>query len=126
MTLTPWARGRCLVWDATIVHRLAASYSTTANLDGAAVANAAEARKRVKYHELAEAYLIQPLAFETHGGIGETTWIFLRRLGSLIADHSGDEKAFLRLRQRIAVAIQMGNATCVKESVNAQVDSFNS
>ena len=41
-TLTPWTRGKCLIWDATCTHRLTPSYSTLAMSEGATVADKAE------------------------------------------------------------------------------------
>lgn len=117
-TLVPWSRGRCLVWDATVVHRLADSYHAAALADGSTVANAAEVRKIAKYTELNDSYVFEPLAFETLGGVGQGTWKFLRFLSKLIEETTGQEDAFLHLRQRLAITIQMGNTACICESLN--------
>ena len=118
MTVVPWECGKCLVWDATVSHRLAATYLPTARQRGPTVANLAEQRKRSKYSSLSEDYIFAPLAFESLGGIGDTTFNILRRIGKLVSSHTGDQKEFVYLRQRVAMAIQMGNAGCVLESLS--------
>ena len=117
-TLMPWTRGRCLVWDATCVHRLAASYLTTSSTPGAVVATSAESRKLLKYAQLSENYIFQPVALETLGGIGKATWPFIQRIGSLLTGRSGDAREVAYLRQRLGVAVQRGNAACVLETFN--------
>ncbi|XP_049886857.1 uncharacterized protein LOC126381429 [Pectinophora gossypiella] len=65
LTMVPWQRGKCLLWDATCVSTFAASHlSRTAQTAGAA-AEFAASRKREKYSALEGNYLFVPLAFET-------------------------------------------------------------
>ena len=116
LTLFPWARGKSLVWDFTCVHRLAASYSRHATAPGAVIAAQAEEKKVSKYSELARQYVVQPVAVETLGGLGPSTQSFLAELGRRIASVSGNKRAAEFLRQRIGIAVQAGNASCVKES----------
>ena len=115
LTLTPWARGRCLVWDATCTHRLAPTYTALAALPGATVAGLAEKRKWAKYEAMAETHIVQPLAFETIGGIGPSTWKFIQQLGALLSSRLKDPNQTTYLRQRLGVAIQVGNAACILE-----------
>jgi len=117
MSLTPWQRGKCLIWDATVVNRLAGCYSNLAHAEGSSVAEKAESTKCLKYHELAENYIFEPAAFETLGGIGPSTLQFIGRLGALLAEKKDDLRQTSFLRQRLAIAIQMGNATCVQETM---------
>lgn len=116
-TLLPWTRGKPLVWDFTCVHRKAASYQSLANQKGPTVANAAETKKIDKYDELRGNFIIQPIALETNGAIGEISLAFLRQLGRKIEEVSGDQRSSAFLRQRIAINVQMGNAACVLESM---------
>ena len=73
----PYQEGRALVWDYTCTHRLAESYRVIALHEGPTVANQAGDRKMSKYRDLAEIYIVQPIAFETLGGIGESSLKFL-------------------------------------------------
>ena len=120
-TLLAWKGGKPLVWDFTCVHRLAARYSDKARQEGATIATAAEGRKRDKYRELSPHCVFQPVAVETLGGLGHDTLDFLRELGSRIGSVNGDKRAPLFLRQRLAVAVQMGNAAYVRESCDRAV-----
>ena len=116
LTLFPWSRGKSLLWDFTCIHRLAASYNRCATAPGAVIAALAEERKASKYSELARQYIVQPVAVETLGGLGPSTLRFLTELGRRITSVSGDKRAAEFLRQRIGIAVQAGNASCVKES----------
>lgn len=118
MSLIPWNRGKCLLWDATVVHRLASCYSSVAGLEGATAAETAERRKRSKYSELLDGYAFEPAAFETLGGIGPSTLKFVKAIGLLLQEKTGDRRETSFLRQRLAIAIQVGNAACVQEALN--------
>ena len=115
-SLLAWKGGKPLVWDFTCVHRLAASYVDKAKQDGAGVATAAEERKRDKYRDLMPHCVFEPVAVETLGGLGRDTLFFLKELGSRITAVTGDKRATIFLRQRLSIAVQMGNAACVRES----------
>ena len=117
LTLFPWNRGKSLVWDFTCVNRLAASYSRNATAPGAVIATSAEEKKLAKYQVLEREYIVQPVAVETLGGLGPSTLAFLSDLGRRIYAASGNKRAAQFLRQRIEIAVQAGNAACVKESV---------
>ena len=117
LTLVPWKRGRSLIWDATCVHRLSASYTAAARQEGAAVANIAEKRKTDKYTSLAGDYYFQPVAIETLGGIGKYTWAFTQDLGQSISMETQDKREASFLRQRLNIAVQIGNAAVLAESM---------
>ena len=85
-------------------------------MEGAGVATAAEGKKREKYKDLSPHCVFQPVAVETLGGLGKESLDFLRELGRRISEKDGDKRASLYLRQRLAVAVQSGNAACVRES----------
>ncbi|MEL7309747.1 MAG: hypothetical protein AAGK05_19145 [Pseudomonadota bacterium] len=52
ISLTPWTRGKPLVWDVTCAFPLAASWLSTAQRGASAVATAVEGRKVKKYTNL--------------------------------------------------------------------------
>ena len=120
LSMIPWARGKCLIWDATCVHRSAESYNNISHLEGSSVAAAAEAKKTTKYERLMTDWVFQPVAVETLGGFGPSTLTFLRKLGSMLSEASGDAREGRFLRQRLAMQVQIGNAACVRETLSRQ------
>ena len=75
MTLVPWAVGKQLLWDVTVVDSLAPCRINGGSVcnPGTAVAGAEE-RKNDNYKDLAnDGYLFQPLAFEIQGAAGPST-----------------------------------------------------
>ena len=61
--------------------------------------------------------IFQPFAIETLRGLGPSSIIFARKLGQKISNRSGYPLAASHLRQRIAIANQIGNAACVLDSL---------
>ena len=59
-----------------------------------------------------------PVAVEVLGGLGTRTLAFLKELGHRLRQVTNDPRSTTFLRQRIAIATQMGNAACVLESMN--------
>ena len=90
------------------------------------ISAAAEYKKQEKYKDLSPSCFFQPVVVETLGVLGPETLKFLREIGNRIATISRDTRATIFLRQRLAVAVQIGNAACVREScgdVNVVVKS---
>ena len=110
---SPWCQGKPLAWDVTCAHPLAQSWLSVARRGVSAVATAVEAKKRAKYSDLQGDFNFEPVSMETVGGMGDSTARFIKTLGAKIATRTGDIKAPLHLRQRIAIAIQIGNCACV-------------
>ena len=82
MTLVPWAVGKQLLWDVTVVDSLAPSNVNAGSVcNPGTVAAEAEERKIDKYKDLVnDGYLFQPLAFEIQGAAGPSTKFFLSKL----------------------------------------------
>ena len=112
-TIIPWKRGKILVWDATCPDTLAQSHQALATRDGGAVANDAESRKHAKYSHLESTHLFTPVAVETLGAFGRETKAFIQDLGQRLIVATSDPMSRAFLLQRIAVAIQRGNAASV-------------
>jgi len=113
MTMVPWEKGKCLVWDATVVDTLAASYvEHTAKTKGAAAHRAEEAKRR-KYQNLGREFLFLPLAFETLGSASEQTFDFLEELSRRLVQTSGDLRAGKFFLQRLSLCLVRGNAASV-------------
>ena len=76
-------------------------------------AAAAEQRKITKYAPLATAHEFVPVAIETLGSWGARGVSFINDLGRRIADQYGDPRSEAFLKQRLALAVQRGNAAAV-------------
>ena len=78
MTLVPWAFGKQLLWDVTVVDSLAPCRINTGSVckPGTAAAEAEE-RKNDKYKDFVhDGYLFQPLAFEIQGAAAPAQTFF--------------------------------------------------
>ena len=113
MTLVPWRRGKPLVWDATCPDTLAFSYRANATAGAGEVAAMAEQKKLIKYDSLALNYDIAPVAIESLGAIGPLSRALLKDLGRRIKESTGEARAHEYLVQRLAVAVQRGNAVSI-------------
>ena len=80
MTLFPWAVGKQLLWDVTVVNSLAPCriYAGSVCNPGTAAAESEE-RKSDKYKDLVDGYLFQPLAFVIWGAAGPSTEVFFEQ-----------------------------------------------
>ena len=114
-TVEPWRMGKFLAWDFTCPDSLAPSHvAQSASFAGSAAASA-EQSKRAKYAELtaSNAYIFAPVAVETLGTWGESAADLCRDIGSRLAALSGDPRSHQFLVQRLALAVQRGNAASV-------------
>ena len=76
-------------------------------------------RKIEKYRELINnGYIFQPVALEVQGSLGESNEISIRRLAKMLCRSHDDHPAGSFLKQRISMALQIGNAACVLETVS--------
>ena len=116
-TMVPWKEGRVLVWDATCPDTLAPSHITLAAREGGAVAADAEHRKRLKYTHLERSHYFVPVAIETIGAHGPEAKLFFRELARRVASVNNEPLSHQFLVQRLAVAIQRGNASAVLGSL---------
>ena len=78
------------------------------------MADQAEKSKSNKYSNMdPNKYLFAPVVIETSGVFGKQTLSFLKDLACRVCKVSGEVKSFPYLFQRLAVAIQRGNAVSV-------------
>lgn len=110
-TSYPWSNGKSLIWDVTV------------KKCGSA-ADQAERDKHNNYRELHQHYVCTPLAFESFGSLAPETELYLIKLGKLMKKHSGEPGSLDYLLQRISIAIQRGNAICIRETF-CDNDEFN-
>ena len=113
MTMIPWKRGRCLVWDATVPDTLAPSHVPESAKCAGSAAQKAENIKVRKYANLTDQFLFVPIAVETLGTYGLEARKFVQELGKKLQMSTGDSLALCHLRQRISAAIQRGNSISV-------------
>ena len=79
VTMLPCSTDRSLAWDFICVHRMTASHLSKWRQEGSSVATAKEAIKR-QHYDIPFCYILEPVAIETLGGIGDFSWAFLRTL----------------------------------------------
>ena len=114
LTLVPWERGQSLIWDATVVDALAPSRLSSGTASQFSAASEAENRKTLKYADLINrGYIFAPVAFEIQGGCGPQTLKFLKTLGRKLNETTQEPKSLFYMKQRISIAIQVGNAAAV-------------
>lgn len=117
ISLIPWSSGKPLAWDVTCAHPLAQSWRGTSLRNEAAVATAVEAKKISKYKGLEVDFHFEPVSVETLGGMGSSTSAFIQYLGGRISAATGDPRSTSYLKQRLAIAIQVGNYACFAASL---------
>ena len=112
-TVVPWRCGRILVWDATCSDTLAPSHQTLAAREARAVAMEAEQRKCTKYVHLESSHIFIPIAVETLGALGPQAQSFFKEVARRVKSVTNEPRSHEFLIQRVAVAIQRGNAASV-------------
>ena len=125
VTMIPWEIGKQLVWDVTVVDALASSRLNQGSLcTPGTTGTEAEARKIEKYRELIDnGYIFQPVALEVQASLGESSEIFITRLCKMLCRSHDDQRAGSFLKQRISMALQIGNAACALGTVSDR-DAF--
>ena len=116
-TIVPFNKGKCLVWDVTCVNTVATSHIKSAASQAGAPSEAAEIKKHKKYSCLSEQYIFTPVALETLGSWGPEASTFVSELGRRLVVTTGEPRAASFLRQKIGIAVQRGNAVCIKQSL---------
>ena len=123
MTLIPWAGGKNVLWDITVIDTLAASYLPSTSTAAGNAAEIATARKDEKYAALSTNYNFVPIAIETLGPISVRATAFLRELGRRLYLATDDPRESTFLFQRLSVAVQRFNSVCFRGSfAKAQED----
>ena len=83
----------------------------------------AEEEKKKKYVHLSHSYFFQPVAVETSGSVGVESMAFLKDLGHRVIMATGEPQSFSFLMQRLAVAVQVGNAISVLGTLIGSCDA---
>ena len=74
-------------------------------------------RQAAHYQELANNYIVMPIAVETLGSWGPSGIKFIKEIGSRIQLNTGDKRSTSFLFQAISMAIQRGNVASIRGSV---------
>jgi len=117
LSLIPWSKGKCLLWDSTCADTLAASYLTSTSKSAGAAAQSRESEKRRKYAGVTGHYKFVPFGVETMGPFGAEALALVKDLGRRIKVATGEPRSESFLVQRISLAIQRGNAACVLATI---------
>lgn len=117
MTLIPWENGRSAIWDFTCVDTTADSNLPSSVTDPGKAANVAESKKVKKYSALSGDYIFIPVAVETLGSWGKSGINFVKKIGIKMCERNGDTRAGEFLTQRMSIAVQRGNATCISSAM---------
>ena len=120
--LVPWAVGKQLLWDETVVYSLAPCRINAGSVCNPGTAAAeAEEQKIDKYKDFVnDGYLFQLLAFEIQGAAGLSTEMFLNKLCKNLSICTEEPRAGSFLN-RISLAIQISNAACVLGTINDKI-----
>jgi hypothetical protein len=89
-------------------------------------AQAAEAGKRQKYAGLGTGYTFFPVAIETMEAWGKDAWELVSELGGRLATILEDSRSLAFLRQRLSMAIQLGNAAAIRGTMPHDEPLFSS
>jgi hypothetical protein len=113
LTLIPWSKGRCMVWDFTCTDTYAGSYINETSITPGSAAIKAEERKSKKYENLINDFIFIPVAIETSGIWGPQALKLIHEIGKKIRIATGEARSTSYLIQRISIAIQRGNAASI-------------
>ena len=120
----PWARGRCLASPDVTRPTRSPSLTFRPRLGARARRRPRQRlRKRPSTPPCPPHTCLFPLAFKTLGAWGEQVKIFVAQLGRRITEVTGDARKTDFLRQRLAVAIQRGNALAIRGSLGLHLNS---
>ena len=73
---------------------------------------------RNNYWDLPSTVTFEPIAIETLGGIGRTSIEFIKDLAGKIKDATGEKLALKYPKQRLHLAVQRDNASCILEALS--------
>ena len=116
VTQIPWSEGKCVTWDVTVTDTFAASNVRLSSLSAGSAAEAAAARKELKYSGLTAGYTFVPIALETMGSTNASGAEFIDQIGKRSHAITGDVRERMFLRKRLSVALQRYNSICFRET----------
>lgn len=126
ITYTAWEKGRSLVWDATCADSLAPSNMAGRSKRPGMASEKAVLRKHRKYSKIKQNHHFVAFAVESLGPWSNEAVNLVHKIGSNLIRITGEPKSRRYLFERISLAIQQGNATCVLASIpkNSAMEEF--
>ena len=97
-----------------MIDTVAPSYLQATSASAGAAAQLADNRKTAKYSQLTATHHFVPLAIETMGPVNDKGMDFIKDLGRLLAQVTGDNKETFYLFQRLSVCMQRFNAVAFR------------
>ena len=116
MTVFPFSRGKCLIWDCTCIDTFFPSALVLTAIEPGSAARSSEVRKNLKYEGLCDRYIFQAIAIETSCVFGRDTNAFISQMGHLTTSISGERRKAEFLRQRLSLSTVCGNAQSVTQA----------
>ena len=113
LSITPWDRGRPLVWDATCWDTYAPSHLHHSASGPGILADLAARTKSQTYKEIGQTHIFVPVAVETSRALGKDALNFLHQLAVRIRSSSHDPLEYLKLCQKISICIQNYNCASI-------------
>ena len=114
LTLIAWEKGQSLVWDATCIDTVADSYLRKSALESGSAAEFAQNKKHSNCTYIkSQNYVFIAFAVETFGPWSSDSLKLIDKIGKKLNDISGDRRSKSFLIQRLSMAIQRGNASCI-------------
>ena len=111
MSLIPWEKGQCLVWDGTCVNTFAKSYLKQISQRSRAAADQAVTRKHNLYEKIKkQSYIFVDIAVET---VGPRSVEANRKFVCNWQKISGDPRSRNFLFQKISLPIQKNNTASI-------------
>ena len=96
--------------------------STSSSTLSGSAASVAKLSKNAKCADIIVGVDFVPLVIETSGVWGEHALILVKEVGRRIAEVSKEPRSTTFLRQRLMVAVQRGNATCILGALHLMVN----
>ena len=116
MTVFPFSRGKCLIWDCSCVDSFYPSALALTATEPGSASRSAEVRKNLKYEGLCDRCIFQAIAIETSCVFGRDTITFISLLGHLTTSISCELREAEFLHQRLSLATVCGNAQSVTQA----------
>ena len=112
LTNLSWKQGKPLIWDFTVADTLCDTYVKNSAKQACSAAEIRKDQKSKHYKDLSN-YHIVPIATETYGAWVSQGLDLIKEIGKKICEATHEKRSTLFLIQRILIAIQRGNASCV-------------
>ena len=123
--MTPFERGKALVWNGLVGDTLAPSYVDAGSLTSGIAGARVETLKLQKYNDTeASNYLVAPLVFDTLGGPSPATRLLLNTVGSMVEEAPGCKRAREYLLQRLLLDVQRGNAAALMGTLSTYTGPY--